>query len=63
MQKIKRDCKKKTQGLRLIDGGSYFTEYEGEVDCSTDLGWWYIGPKCFKKYKKLEKEMDVNIGD
>jgi hypothetical protein len=55
--------KRTEQGLRLIDGGSYFTEYEGEVACETDLGWWYVGPTCFKKYKKLEKETEVNIGD
>jgi len=49
------------KSLHLIEGGSYFTEYEGEINTCTgsDMGWWRVGPTCYKKFKKNEKEIEL----
>jgi hypothetical protein len=49
------------KALHLIEGGSYFTEYEGEINTchGSDMGWWTVGAACYKKYKKNEKEVEV----
>ena len=47
--------------LHLIEGGEYFTEYEDEINTckGADMGWWTVGPTCYKKYKKNEKEVEI----
>lgn len=45
--------------IRVIEGGSVWTEFDVDVDESADCGWWFIGPTCYKKYKKAEKEITV----
>lgn len=49
------------KALHLIEGGSYFTEYEGEINVchGSDMGWWTVGAVCYKKYKKNEKEVEI----
>ena len=47
------------KALRLIEGGEYFTEYEGEINACADMGWWKVGAVCYKKYKKNEKEVEI----
>lgn len=47
------------KSLRLIEGGSYLTEYEGELDEDFDMGWWYVGSACYKKFLKNRKEIEV----
>ena len=49
--------------LRLIEGGSYFTEYEGSLESCSDMGWWFVGSTCYKKYKKGEAEITVRQGE
>lgn len=52
------------RSLRVIEGGDVFTEYNGEdLDRSADCGWWFIGSTCYKKYKKLEKDVEVRVND
>lgn len=41
----------KAKSLRLILGGECFTESEIDFDESSDLGWWYVGLNCYKKFK------------
>lgn len=48
-----------SKSLHLIEGGLYFTEYEDEIDDGSDMGWWSVGPVCYKKYKKNEKEIEL----
>ncbi len=45
--------------LRMIEGGEYFTEYEGDLKNNADMGWWFVGAACYKKYKKGETEITV----
>lgn len=47
------------KSLRLICGGDYFTEYDGELDESHDMGWWYVGSVCYKKFLKNRKEIEI----
>ena len=49
------------KALHLIEGGKYFTEYEGEINTcdGADMGWWKVGAVCYKKYKKNEKEVEI----
>ena len=49
------------KSLHLIEGGVYFTEYEGEINTckGADMGWWIVEPVCYKKYKKNEKEVEI----
>lgn len=47
------------KSLRLIDGGNYFTEYDGELSDTHDMGWWYVGSVCYKKFLKNKKEIEV----
>ena len=45
------------KSLRLFDGGNYFTEYDGEWSDTHDMGWWYVGSVCYKKFLKNIKEI------
>lgn len=47
------------KSLRLIDGGNYFTEYDGELSDTHDMGWWYVGSVCYRKFQKNKKEIEV----
>ena len=49
------------KALHLIEGGEYFTEYEDEINtCNgADMGWWKIGPTCYKKFKKNSYEIEL----
>jgi len=51
------------KSLRLIEGGDYWTEHsEDDVfEFSGEMGWWYVGPDCYKKYTKNKKEIEVEI--
>ncbi len=49
------------KSLRLIEGGEYFTEYNGELDESHDMGWWYVGSVCYKKFLKNRKEIETTV--
>lgn len=56
--KIIKNCKE-AKSLRIIDGGSYLTEFEGEVKECADMGWWYVGSACYRKYVKNKREIEV----
>lgn len=56
--KIIKDTSK-AKSLHLIEGGSYFTEDEREFDDGSDMGGWYVGPTCYKKYLKNRKEIEI----
>lgn len=47
--------------LHLIEGAMYWTEYEGTINESkgADMYWCTVGPTCYKKYKKNEKEVEI----
>lgn len=49
------------KSLHMIEGGEYLTEYEGEINTceGADMGWWRVGPVCYKKYKKNEYEIEI----
>lgn len=49
------------KALHLIEGGEYFTEYEGEINAcdGSDMGWWRVGPTCYKKFKKNSYEIEL----
>ncbi len=47
------------KSLRIIEGGSYFTEYEGDLEECSDMGWWYVGSDCYRKYTKNKREIEV----
>ncbi len=52
----------KTFPLRMIEGGEFFTEYEGEdIPEELDLAWWDVGATCYKKYKAAEKDFEVEV--
>ena len=51
---------KEAKSLRIIDGGNYFTEFEGEVEECADMGWWYVGSDCYRKYTKNKREIEVS---
>lgn len=56
------DCK--TTGkrpVRLIEGGTYITEYEGnDIDECGDMGWYYLNQKEYDYFKSqlIEVELD-----
>ena len=58
-KEIKEGSEKKS--LRLIEGGEYFTEYDGELDGTHDMGWWNVGPVCYKKFLKNRKEIETRV--
>lgn len=49
------------KGLHLIEGGSYFTESKEEINTchGADMGWWTVGPTCYKKFKKNSYEIEL----
>ena len=49
------------KALHLIEGGSYFTECEDEINTcdGSDMGWWTVGPTCYKKFKKNSYEIEL----
>lgn len=47
------------KSLRIIEGGEYFTEYEGNLEECSDMGWWYVGSDCYRKYAKNKREIEV----
>ena len=49
------------KSLRIVDGGRYLTEFEGEIEESTDMGWWYVGSVCYKKFQKNKKEIEIEV--
>lgn len=51
------------KSLRIIGGGKYYTEYDGEDVPSDDMGWWYVGSVCYKKFLRNKKEADVEVED
>ena len=48
------------KALHLIEGGDYFTECEDEINTchGADMGWWTVGPTCYKKFKKNSYEIE-----
>jgi len=50
----------KCENIRMFGGGEYFTTSNVEdYKLPDDMGWYSVGLTCFKKYKKLEKEIEV----
>ena len=49
------------KALHLIEGGSYFTEDKRTINEShgADMGWWVVGPTCYKKFLKNRKEIEI----
>lgn len=47
--------------LRLIEGGEYFTEYEGQLEESSDMGWFLVGNTCYKKFLKNATEIEASL--
>lgn len=47
--------------LHLIEGGKYFTEDKRTINESVgaDMGWWTVGPTCYKKFLKNRKEIEI----
>lgn len=56
---------KTAKELHLIEGGSYFTEYKETVnECEgADMGWWTVGPVCYKKFINNLKEIEIQNKD
>lgn len=51
------------KALHLIEGGRYFTEDERTINEKegADMGWWTVGPTCYKKFLKNKKEVEISI--
>ena len=49
------------KSLHLIEGGKYWTEYEGTInECEgADMGWFTVGPTCYKKFNKNSYEIKL----
>lgn len=49
--------------LHLIEGGSYFTEDQREInmESGSDMGWFFTGPSCYKKFLRNRKEVEITI--
>ena len=47
--------------LHLIEGAGYWTEDKRTINekCGADMGWWVVGPTCYKKFLKNRKEVEI----
>lgn len=56
---------KNAKQLHLIEGGSYFTEYEGTVNekDGSDMYWYLVGSACYRKFLKNKKEVEIVNND
>ena len=56
----------KTKGkhpVRLIEGGDYITEYDGEdIDPGGDMYWFYLNQKEYDYYRSQLKEVNLIDG-
>lgn len=56
----------KTKGkhpVRLIEGGDYITEYDGEdIDPRGDMYWFYLNQKEYDYYRSQLKEVNLIDG-
>ena len=62
-----KEIKDKTtaKSLHLIEGSDYWTEYEGTInEChGADMGWFYVGSDCYKKFRKNCYEVTIQNDD
>ena len=45
----------KTKMIHMFEGGRYVTDedWEGSEEDSGDMGWFYIGADCYRRFRKM----------